>query len=315
MSNRPVKKGERHHWWPMSLSKRWLTEDGVLNRVDSEGRQIRISPKSAARISNAHNIYFDDTDVWQETYEHAFDEVDAAFPWVVSWLEELAEYHLTEKIGIGTEFVSHEAEDEKLDMLLRCMLSLAIRAPKMRYKAESFIRLFRSRVEKRELMNLIALNLRDLQESFSESLSGRGKFALLIASEGEYIYGDGFYHTLPAQHNGYGHNETILAPITPRVTVLYSLPMEFMVEPRLVARVAGRALIDLVNGTTQTYSKDCLFYRGEPPTLSEEFLRGEHLVFSQNDPITALVKTIPGVINRAPRMSLTRRSQIDGSDE
>ena len=62
--------------------------------------------------------------------------------------------------------------------------------------------------------------------------------------------------------------------------------------------VTDADLIALVNKTVQIYSKECLFFRSTRPTLSEDFILGEHRTYGQNDPIEALVASIPGVAVR-----------------
>ncbi len=305
MSNRKVIRKERHHWWPMSLSKHWIGSAGSLNRIDTENTQIQIFPKNAARISDAHNIYFDNADAWQETYEHVFDRPDSAFRPVVSWLDGLVENHHQGGLERQGEYSVHEYKSSQLDTFVSCIVSLAVRSPRMRNKVVSLVSSLRASVQKREMMNLVALNLRDLQKTLCELLYGQGKFVLLISTESEFIFGDGFYHNLPIQAHGTLHEVTILAPITPRIAVMYVRPMEYMVEPRLLARSADKSLVDLVNESIQVYSKDYLFYRSKAPTLTDYFLRNEHLLYSNGDPVAAFAKGIPGVIDNSWRAHIS----------
>jgi hypothetical protein len=125
-------------------------------------------------------------------------------------------------------------------------------------------------------------------------IRGDGKFLVCFSEAKEFIYGDGSYNNLniSSQHLS---NARILLPLTPKIAVLYALPREYIVEPRLATLEASDELVSLINETTQIYSKECLFFRFERPHLSDHFVRREHLLYSEEDPILALVQQIPGV--------------------
>jgi hypothetical protein len=117
----------------------------------------------------------------------------------------------------------------------------------------------------------------------------------------EFLYGDGIYSNISIGSDDF-RNTRILAPITPNIAVLYALPVERVVEPRIFSVEADDDLHSLVNTTTQIYSKNCLFFRGDPPELSEFFRRGEHLRYENQDPIELLARKIPGVKHYSRRL-------------
>ena len=86
MQNRPLIKGEQHHWWPKSISKYWGNEKGLVHRVDFCGNVISSTPKEFGKISNGHNILFEEDSPWQTTIEHYFDKPDRSMTKIVEWL-------------------------------------------------------------------------------------------------------------------------------------------------------------------------------------------------------------------------------------
>ena len=130
--------------------------------------------------------------------------------------------------------------------------------------------------------------------SFIESLKSGGKIVLLFTDTKEFIFGDGFYHNLVSNTDNAVFTR-ILAPLTPRLAVLYTCPMAYNPDPPLVTRRAKDDLVQLINSTVQIYSKECLFYRSEVPELSRHFTSHEHLEYNSGDPVDDLIKNIPGV--------------------
>lgn len=122
-----------------------------------------------------------------------------------------------------------------------------------------------------------------------------GKIRFFFSESSEFIFGDGFYHNISIDGVCCEPDIRILVPLTPNLTVLYVRPMAYMVEPKLMTRLASHELVMRVNETVQIYSKEYLFYRSEKPTLSKHFFTREHLIFSGADPIDQLIDSIPGV--------------------
>ena len=292
MANRPLIPGERHHWWPKSLSQYWTDDEGLISRIDTEGKISRSTPIATARISDGHNIRLGSP--WDTTFEQDFDRPDSSFPRVVALLESLVEVHFQCGPTQESGYCAHACEESDLNTLCECLVSLAVRSPKFRQGVVGFVQYVRSSVPKEELKRLIAINMRQTYSLIIENSLGHGKFLVLFSNSGEFIYGDGFYHNLSSgsQHMS---NSRILIPLTPRIAVLYAMPTEYMVEPRLVTLEAGDEMVSMVNETVQIYSKECLFYRFEQPGLTDYFLRREHLEYSSKDLIETLVEQIPGV--------------------
>ena len=85
-------KSERHHWWPVCVSRCWAGEDGKTGGLKPDGNIVRIPPARLGVIGNAHHIKLGqdgENTVWDETFERVFDRADSAFPDLINWLEGL----------------------------------------------------------------------------------------------------------------------------------------------------------------------------------------------------------------------------------
>lgn len=89
---------------------------------------------------------------------------------------------------------------------------------------------------------------------------------------------------------------TIVAPITPTITVIITRPFSFMTYPRLSTIVLNEEEVAVCNDAVQVYSRNALFFRKDKPLVDEAFARAQHLQYSHaGNPIAALVRCIPGI--------------------
>ena len=94
-------------------------------------------------------------------------------------------------------------------------------------------------------------------------------------------------------------NPTILAPLTPNLSVLFTLPMSYTPEPQLSTLVVTAEEALMLNEAVQVYARGALFFRNEAPELTEEFKRAAHLQYAGPvHPITAFIHSLPGVPDR-----------------
>ncbi len=293
MGNRPFRRGEDHHWWPESLSKFWVDDEGGTSRLSAQGEIARLTPSGAANISGGHNIEFVGEGISiLETFEDLFDRPDSSFPGLVKWLESLADAHL--EMERRPLCVAHSSDEQRLDLLYECMLSLVVRSPMFRSRIHRGIERFNRWSTKKQYKQLVAANLKQSYSEFLQHRASRGKFMVLTPTGGEFIFGDGCYNTI--YPNSQLHPPIrMLVALTPVLAVLYELPMACLVEPRIVTRIANERVIGVVNDAVQVYSRDYVFYRGIRPPIRDFFQQREHLVFSGNDPISDLVAEIPGI--------------------
>jgi len=262
-------KSASHHWWPQCISKRWVNDENVVHQLFWDGRDIaHKNTKNFGAIGNAHLIKFSDkpTD-WDESFEKIFDLADRTFPNVLDWIESLQ-----------GNFNPLKEEQENLDILLECLLSLVVRSPSFRNSISNIGRITTDEI-------CMKLNQRDTLVKFKTALSGHGKFAVLFSSEHEFIFGDGFYHNFTSSIAA-PIEPRIIVPILPNICIFYSRPMSYRTNPRLITKELTKNDIDFINQTTITYSRDYIFYRQQRPDISENFSCKKFLEYHPNgDPV------------------------------
>lgn len=295
------KKSERHHWWPECVSRKWADEGGGVHWLLPDGSERRARPDAFGVIGNGHFIKLgreagEDT-VWDQNFEDEFQKADDQFPRVLSWLESLDR---EDRVGqsLRDRFKPQPSPDERFLELVESLTSLAIRSPMTRAAAVGLADRFRGPLPERERNSLIAINLRDMHRRAMRAVSGRGKATAIFSPEREFVFGDGFYHNFTAGSMA-PTSPRILAPLTPRMAVLYALPTRYTVEPRLSTLVIGADEAIALNEVVQVYARDALFYRSEPPELTDDFRSAKHLRYtSSRNPVEALVHAMPGVPDR-----------------
>jgi len=287
MKKRAVIKGEKHHWWPMGLSKYWKNERGEIQRIDFKGEVIPSNPQKIGKISDGHNILFENESPWQSTIEHYFDEPDQNMSKIVGWLSAFKKENATDFL-----YLSQEREDVNLDTLRECIISLAVRSPKYRNAQNSLVESFRGKLVKAESKRLIAANINQKYKTLIQKSKGAGKFVILFSEKFEFIYGDGFYSNINAATEHLSGLKIVI-PITPCITVVWSSPMACRSYPRLISIEADSEIVEIVNNSVQVYSKEYLFYRSQKPSLIEDFKLGEHRVYDhRTDPVGRLIDSL-----------------------
>ncbi len=121
---------------------------------------------------------------------------------------------------------------------------------------------------------LIAANLQYFYGSVAKAIDSGGKFLILFAEAGEFIFGDGFLHNFVAQSINHS-NVRLLVALTPKLAVLYIKPMSYRPYPEMVTLRASASDVMFVNDTTQVYSSNFVFYRNDAPRQIDAFRLGE----------------------------------------
>ena len=151
-------------------------------------------------------------------------------------------------------------------------------------------------IPSREIGNLIGLNIRNDQERLSEC-AGDGKFAILLSKRREFIFGDGFHHNIssPVQIMP---SPRMIVPVTPKIAVIYVIPTQWRVDPRLVCKMLTREEVEWVNYGVQVYSRSEIFFRSRKPAMTDAFREQTFQSFgSRDNPVDNLIDSIPGVHN------------------
>jgi hypothetical protein len=194
---RQAVRGEKHHWWPKSLSRYWFNDEGFLHCIDTNEQDIISKPENFGQISNGHNIIFDDSMNGVFTVEQIFDTADGYMPKMVEWFELLISKPTNDNSNMPLVIDSMGFE-EHLNVVRECIISLIVRSPKYRYSKQQFTAQFRGSVEKRESMGLVAANIHQSYSALTSSFRDCGKLVIISSENSEFIYGDGFYSNIGA---------------------------------------------------------------------------------------------------------------------
>jgi hypothetical protein len=271
-----------HHWWPRSLSRLWADAEGLTYQLSWNRKLARAAPAAFGAIRNAHLIKYDDSSTnWDETFEPAFDAADGLFPKVVESLLNLDTTNNTPGDAFCARLKPQEAPTELLDDLTECITSLIVRSPAFRYSVRSTVDKIRAEVGFDDLDcadSLVGMNMRHCQRLFSRAMTRQGKFVVLDSGAREFIFGDGFLHNFSSTTNS-PLIPRCLVPLTPSMSVLYSRPLSYRSDPKLMTLQLLPDEVDFLNDTIQIYSRDFIFFRTERPALIAQFTQRKFLQY------------------------------------
>ena len=296
-------KSALHHWWPRGVSKFWATTEGFVTRLKPDGNTRKAPPKNFGAIRNAHQIVMRDSSnngavTYRECFEHLFGSIDRQFPRVIEWLIGLKRESADSDLPFRERFHVVSAPEDKLQSLIRGMFSLAVRSPANRDACIAAVEFVRSNISQEEREVLITANLRNCLGNNLERINPSGKFIICYSRNKEFVFGDGFYHTI----SFFGSTSLIgeiLVPLTPDVAVLHVRPTRCIVEPKVMTLELSDQEVQFLNDTVQIYSKEEIFFRTQCPDITEPFKRGEHLRFEDSRHLIGdLVRSIPGIPTR-----------------
>lgn len=281
---RKVLRGEKHHWWPKSLSKFWVNERGLVNRIEPCGKLVTSTPKEFGHISDGHNILYSRPSAWESTIEDYFDLPDSSMAEVVEYLESFK----TNSSDYGTQ----ENDSDQLNLLRECMISLLVRTPKYRNSIEDLVTSLRGELPKAEAKMLISSNVHQNYKQLLKSSYNCGRLAILFSRTDEFIYGDGLYTNLTVNTQNLSNFKAVI-PFTPNIVVVWCRPMAYRPKPKVISAEVSPKDVKLLNDTTQIYSKDYIFYRTTAPEIHSDFKLREHRMFSgQEDPVREFINQI-----------------------
>lgn len=278
-------KSERHHWWPVCVSRRWGDENGGVTWLLPTGEERRLRHDAHGVIYNGHFIKLgavaNEVTELDQNFEPVFGDADSSFTYVIDWLERL-DFAPPSVRGFECRFVPQTASDDDFNRMVECLISLAIRSPMTREACVGLAEKLRGPLSERERNRIIAINMRDMHARCVEAFRGRGMAIVMFSPDREFVFGDGFFHNLSSPGSP-PHFARVLAPLTPRLAVLYAIPAQFSSGTRLSSMVVSAEEADALNQVVQVYAKDKIYYRDDKPALIREFIEGRHLEFSGHD--------------------------------
>ena len=139
-------KSERHHWWPVCVSRHWAGDDGKTGWLKPDGSTIRIPPARLGVIGNGHHIKLGDSHrdtPWDLSFERVFEKADDAFPDLIRWLERLERRPADGVQELRERFVPQPCTDAELVRITECAVSMAVRGPMNREASVALAESFR----------------------------------------------------------------------------------------------------------------------------------------------------------------------------
>ncbi|NBB15159.1 hypothetical protein GVN21_07295 [Caulobacter sp. SLTY] len=291
-------KSERHHWWPECVSAHWADDKGGVNWLLPNGDTRRSTPANFGVIGNGHHILLGrpgEQTVWDESFEQEFDRADSNFPGVIQWLESVHHEPTPLPVERRRRFLPRSASDQELSNLSECLVSLAVRSPMTREIAVGLAEHLRGPLPDRERNVLIGSNLRSTHKRTVKEVSGRGKYVVIFSPDREFVFGDGFFHNITPP-GGHALAPEMLVPVTPRLSVLFVVPLSYTVLPRVFSLTVSSEEADALNQVVQVYARTAIFYRNDRPEIQPIYAVGKHLKFETPDNLPdQIIANIPGV--------------------
>lgn len=291
-------KTANHHWWPMCVSKNWVDENGLINRIQPNGKMAKSPPKKSGVIKGGHNIKLkkgeDSSSPFDTSFEHEFDTADSNFPNVIKWLESLS---YTSKFDENLEdrFVPQAYTKKDLDMLTECIVSLAVRNPQNRKGYVSLRESVGGEISSHKAVEIKLNMVRKQREIVKVIKNSEVKFAVLYSNSKEFIYGDGFFTNIVGNVEA-PNFPYMVVPITPNISVVMVKPSSYRPEIKLSTLVLRDSEIEACNHTIQIYSKKEVFYKSYKPDIYEDFKCEKHLRYAEIDnPMSILINSMPGI--------------------
>jgi len=276
---------EVHHWWPITVSQHWADANGVVHRIGVDGKVVSSQPKSFGGIRNDNTIRLGTVPtVCDHSFERSFDKADSSFNSLIGWFHLLPSPICDLSKPLPSRLVPLAVTRMQFETVVECLASLIVRSPCFRARISAYTEHLRDRMgfgNPKPERRLIGMNIRNGQKHVGSSMKAGGKFVVLLSGDDEFIFGDGFFHNISAV-NDPPMCPQCLIPVTPRVAIFYSRPVQQRSYPKAFVMSLSAQEVALVNETVQLYSEKYLFYRAAKPVLTVDFLSGEHMRFESD---------------------------------
>lgn len=278
-------KTQRHHWWPIGVSRFWADANGCVNRLSSDGKVLSLQPDKFGLIKNAHHVKLgDESNIWDYSYEHTFGTADGAFPHLIAWMASRMPRKRPSTEGFEERVEPLKIPESDHHRMAECVASLIVRSPSMRHRLRTSVEDYRAALGIQGAISesLIGANAQNGQFALSNVMRHGGKFAILHSPDRELIFGDGFFSSVSHLSSPL-HSVTCLVPITPELALYYTRPMSFNRYPRSFALSLSITEAELINYFTQIYAGNYVFYRNERPEVRQEFSEGRFLEIAYHE--------------------------------
>lgn len=299
---------KNHHWWPVGLQYYWTDNQGDVWWIepnDSIHHKRSANRKVGYKI-HGHTFLRDSP--WKTNFEGEFD-IDNEVPNLVKTLQSLK--------GIGARPSDFGyllklllKRDRKLSDLCRfydldetvhrnlllLIFSLLFRSPASRSRYENYpVSLGLPPNEDVGKANMRQY-YRMAKKLCQEGLISNQYFVLIRSPFKKFICGDGYLDWLSGNVNLNRIDGRALVPLTPHLCIFFCTPRIMRRSPNFAAFNAAPWIVDWINDLTQIYSKDKLFFHGQPPKLTEAFREGKFFTLKKrSDALIEMLDEIAGI--------------------
>ncbi|MBS0234835.1 MAG: hypothetical protein JSR99_15270 [Proteobacteria bacterium] len=264
---KPAFPNRTHHWWPKVLSSYWAGDDGCATQLLWDGRSIRKVPKIFGANEHTHNIRIGGP--WNSGFEHIFDHADNAMRSVIDWLITLRpSADQSHGSNLHERMLTKPMTSEQQSLLGECIASLVVRSPAMQHRIRPGALSLHDRTA-------VSISMQPLLGYFANPMAQFGKYIVLFAKDGEFIFGDGFFQNFPTTGPSF-HNIKCIVPLTPTIAAGYVFPHKYISCCGIVTMRLSREEVGHLNHIVQIYSCDSIFYRNDPPEICQEFKDRRH---------------------------------------
>ncbi|NDU99933.1 hypothetical protein [Pseudoroseicyclus tamaricis] len=283
------RSSRNHHWWPVGLQSYWTDRFGYVSWIGPGGcieKKRSVNRKIGFKI-HGHTI-FRGTD-WESNFEYEFD-IDNEVHKIISALQGMTPLGRTPKEFFALIKMLGKKDRSLHDMckfyhleeqlhrgLLLFLYSLLIRSPGSRSRYEGYPEMIGLPPDEEVGKGNMVQNYRIAKKLCMSGLISNQYFVLMHSPLKKFIFGDGSLDWLTGNLVANRINGRALLPLTPHLCVYFCTPMAMRSTPNCASISVPPWMVEWVNGITQIYSKEKLFFLGKPPQISDAFRRNQFL--------------------------------------
>lgn len=276
-------KSTNHHWWPVGLQKYWTDQNGDLSWIDPDGilDKKKAEKRKIGYKRHGHTIFRDS--VWESNFESDFD-VDNEVHRILDGIYDLKPFgRIPSKLFAMFSLIRRRDRtlrdickfyhlDEKIHRnLLLLLFSLLIRSPASRSRYEGYPSIVGLPPDEEVGKANMVQNYRIAKKLCRNGLVSNQYFVLLYSPFRNFIFGDGSLDWLTDGLVSNRINGRALVPLTPHICVYFCTPRMMRSTPNCASLRAAPWIVEQVNQIIQIYSKDKIFFMGQPPKLIDAF--------------------------------------------
>ncbi|QIG79629.1 hypothetical protein [Stakelama tenebrarum] len=300
----------KHHWWPVALQSYWADRKGDVSWIEPNGKidKKRFKNRKIGIKRHGHTMHRG-SGYWETNFESDFG-IDTKIHSIIAALrdcrplgrtpaEVLSLLKLAFRKDRSLRDLSkfHHIDERTHRDLLLLIYSLLICSPSNRSKWERFPLKAGLPVSENVGKANMYQQYRHARKLCENGYISLHAFVLLRAPPWKhFICGDGYLDWLTGSLTAMRINGRALLPLTPDLCIYFcTLNSKLESAPNCAALTAAPWMVDWVNDITQIYSRDRLFFRGNPPKLTNPFRQREFYEYAEpTDKLLEMLDEVAG---------------------